>query len=78
MFIIIAASIACFFTACSGDRNPQNGKDTVTNTYKVKDNSKLDTGKTTSSDNRASGGTRLMKDTSRLAKDTSKHVEPKK
>lgn len=59
-------------TACSGDRTPQNGKDSVGNRYDVsKDTSKVDTGKIISSDNSGSGGTKITKD-------TSKQVTPKK
>jgi hypothetical protein len=69
---IIIAALACvvsLFVACSGDHTSQNGKDTVNNTYKVaKDTSKMDTGKATSSDNSASGGSDLMKDTSKKGK----------
>ncbi|HEY8782300.1 MAG TPA: hypothetical protein VIM16_11820 [Mucilaginibacter sp.] len=68
MIIIIGASITCFSIACTCGRNPQTGKDTVTNTYKMKDSSKIDTGNTTSSDNSASGGANLVKDTSKHVK----------
>jgi hypothetical protein len=72
---IILMVLACSFsllTACSGDRTPQNGKDSVDNRYGVsKDTSKVDTSKIISSDNSGSGGTKI-------AKDTSKQVTPKK
>lgn len=49
----------CLLTACGGDRVPQTGKDTVTNTYgTAKDTSKVDTGKATGLDNSGSGGTK--------------------
>ena len=72
---IILMVLACsfsFLTACSGDRTPQNGKDSVDNHYYVsKDTSKVDTSKIISSDNSGSGGTKI-------AKDTSKRITPKK
>jgi hypothetical protein len=68
--ILILTSGISFLAACSGDRTPQSGNDTVKNTYKVaKDTSKTDTNKTTgSSDNSASGGANLVKDTSKNSK----------
>jgi hypothetical protein len=66
---IILMVLACSFsllTACSGDRTPQNGKDSVGNRYDVsKDTSKVDTSKIISPDNSASGGTKTEKDTSK-------------
>lgn len=68
--ILMLAGGLCFLAACSGDRTPQSGNDTVKNTYKVaKDTSKTDTNQTTgSSDNSASGGANLVKDTSKNGK----------
>jgi len=72
---IIITGMICMtglLAACSGDRTPQKGKDSVENTYKVsKDTSKMDTGKATGADNSGSGGTGLVKD-------TSAHSKPKK
>jgi hypothetical protein len=68
--IIITALTCCIglFASCGGGRNPQSGKDTVNNRYGVsKDTSKIDTGKVTSPDNTASGGTNIAKDTSKQA-----------
>jgi hypothetical protein len=70
--ITALAALVGLLAACSGDRTPQTGKDSVKNTYKVsKDTSNTDTGKTTSADNSGSGGTGIVKD-------TSKQAEPKK
>jgi hypothetical protein len=68
--ILILVSGLCFLAACSGDRTPKSGTDTVKNTYKVaKDTSKTDTSKIAgSSDNSASGGANLVKDTSKNGK----------
>ena len=69
--VMIATALACagFLAACSGDRTPQTGKDTVKNTYGVaKDTSKVDTGKKQGIDNSAAGGTDLVADTSKRDK----------
>jgi hypothetical protein len=65
LVILVGVASLGFLAACSGDRTPQSGNDTVKNTYKVKkDTSKTDTSKIAgSSDNSASGGTNLVKDT---------------
>lgn len=56
----------CFFASCTGDRTPQSGNDTVKNTFKIiKDTSDIDTDVTSSSDNSASGGANLVKDTAK-------------
>lgn len=69
--IMIVTALACagLLAACSGDRTPQTGKDTVKNTYGVaKDTSKMDTAKKQGIDNSAAGGTDLVSDTSKRDK----------
>ena len=69
IIIILTACSICLFTACSGDRTPQDGKDTGVNTYKVKkDTSKMDTSKVTSGDNSATGGAGNTTDTAKKVK----------
>jgi hypothetical protein len=67
--IIMMLTVVCALNACTGDHNPQAGKDQK-NTYGVaKDTAKTDstqTHKETSDDHSASGGSDLVK------KDTSK------
>ena len=65
--ILIVPALSClyFLSSCSGDRTPQNGKDTVQNTYHTKDTTKADTSKATSSDNSATGGAKALKDTAK-------------
>jgi hypothetical protein len=66
LIILILSAGICVFTACSGDQTAQSGKDTVNNRFGVaKDTSKIDTSKITSGDNNASGGTNVVKDTSK-------------
>jgi hypothetical protein len=66
LIILTLSAGICIFTACSGDQTPQTGKDTIHDRYGVgKDTSKVDTSKITSGDNSASGGTNLVKDTSK-------------
>lgn len=66
---ILIALFLCslyFLSGCSGDRTPQNGKDTVQNTYHTKDTTKGgDTSKAAGSDNGATGGTKTLKDTTK-------------
>lgn len=65
---MLACSV-CLLTSCFGDHSSKNGKDTVNNRYGVsKDTSKVDTSKMKSNDNSASGGTSLVKDTSKKTK----------
>ena len=67
IFIVLALSCLYFLSSCSGDRTPQNGKDTVQNTYHTKDTTKGgDTSKAAGSDNGATGGAKTLK------KDTTK------
>jgi PBP1b-binding outer membrane lipoprotein LpoB len=51
IIIIALACSACFLAACSGDRTPHSGTDTVKNTYKVaKDTAEFDTSRHTNAD----------------------------
>ena len=75
---LIAVTTVSFglFMACNGDHSTHVERDTVTNTYgtdtaKV-EKSNIDTSKVTSSDNSASGGTKIAKDSSK------KNTEPRK
>jgi len=56
--------------ACSGNHPAKNNKDTVINTYKqAKDTSKMDTVKTNSADNTATGGAGNTVDTVKPGKE---------
>ena len=69
MIIMALAVSISFLGACSGDHPSHSGTDTVKNTYGVKkDTSKMDTSKKTGIDNSGTGGTDLVKDTSRHGK----------
>jgi hypothetical protein len=65
-FIIPALALtAVLLGSCTGDHSSHTGKDTVINTYKTKDTSKIDTSKVISSDNSATGGAGNTKDTAK-------------
>jgi hypothetical protein len=71
LIILLAGSIS-FLTACNGDHSTRSNIDTVKNAYgaDVNDttgasNKSIDTGKMTSADNSASGGTKINKDTTK-------------
>ena len=71
MALSILAAVT--FNSCMGDHASNKGRDTEQNSYHVAaDSSKIDTSKVTSADNSASGGTSLVKDTSKMKKDSSK------
>ncbi len=62
---VLTMSIS-IFVACGGDHTAKNAPDTGKDTYKVgKDTSKPDTGKATSADHSADGGSDLVKDTTK-------------
>jgi hypothetical protein len=69
IIIAIACSLS-FLAACTGgDHNPKSGDTTSEgNKYHAKDTSKVDTAKITSSDHSASGGSDLIKDSSKMVK----------
>jgi predicted small secreted protein len=65
--------VAALFSACAGDHNSKQGKDTIKNTYQVQaDSAKLDTSLTKSPDNSASGGASLIKKTPAAKQDSIK------
>ena len=67
LFVVVA------FSACMGDHNSQQGKDTIKNTYQVQaDSTKVDTSVSKSPDNSASGGASLIKKTPAVKQDSIK------
>jgi len=69
--MMLAGSVS-LLAACTGDRTPRKGKDTINDRYgTAKDSNKMDTAATTAPDNSASGGTTLIKKDS-VKKDSGK------
>jgi hypothetical protein len=71
--IALGIFTAVALNSCMGDHSANKGRDTEQNSYHVAaDSSKIDTSKVTSPDNSGSGGTALVKDTSKMKKDSTK------